>query len=238
MLSYIENNKLITNSLGNPYKNVELTMIHNSANHFGRKDNRFYRVEGKEVIRRDLTHLSRESINEKAIKRYIELTNDYDNYDFYDREKNVGYKVYPHMKGHPTVFKYSMIYPEICCFFRFWDHYHYNKDDASVKNSSYDLSKFFYGMENYNDLKSILSIEDEADFTDKLFKYYPEFAIFYFEIYPYIEMIETGSYDVDKLRSVRDQVYDLGFETIEFDTLISSIEPARNNAKVLQLLKK
>lgn len=237
MLVYTENNNLVRTSLESPHSNVDLMLIRSEANNFRGKENRFYKIVSTEIISRDIKHLSRESMNGEAIKRFRDYTNVYYSDEFYDKKNNLGYKIYPFMKKNPTIFTYSLIYPAITEFFQFWDNYSKNESKSQPLPVTYDLSKLFDSMENFHDLNLLFLREDGEQLKKSLYQNFPEFSIFYYEIYPHINVEVVGTYDITKLVNARLQAYELGLETVQFDQLISSIPVADNNAKVLRLIK-
>ena len=237
MLAYTEDNKLITTSLGNPYRNIDLMTIHSDATYFCGKDNRFYKIISKDIVARDIKHLSRESMNRDAIRKFRDMTGDYDSGEYIDKENNIGYEVFPYMKKNPTIFTYSIVYPAITEFFRTWNIFSKKDSSKQLLTSQYDLSKLFASMDNFRDLSSFFLREDGEQLKKSLYQYFPEFAIFYYEIYPYLNFKILGNYDITKLVNTRLQVYELGLDTTQFDDLMSSLPAAENNTKVLKLIK-
>ena len=235
MLIYKNNDSLVTTSLGNPNKNMELLSIRFDADHFGAKDNRFYKITSVDSIPRSIKHPTRESMKNEAIRRFRKLTDVYNSDEFYDEKNNVWYKIFPYMKGNPKIFSYSMVYPAITDFFKYWNNSSKNIDDIS---SPFDLSSLFTSMDNFHDLSSMFSKESGDQLKNLLYQSFPEFAIFYYEIYPYLTIETLKTYDISKLINARLQVHELGLNTEQLDQLVSSIPIAENNAKVLSLIKR
>ena len=156
MLIYKNNDSLVTTSLGDPHKNMELLSIRFDADHFGAKDNRFYKITSVDSIPRSIKHPTRESMENEAIRRFRKLTDVYNSDEFYDEKNNVWYKIFPYMKGNPKIFSYSMVYPAITDFFKYWDNSSKNVDDIS---SPFDLSRLFNSSDNFHDLCSMFSKE-------------------------------------------------------------------------------
>lgn len=252
MLIYKNNNSLVTTSLGDPYRdrNRELQLISFDADHFGAKDNRFYKIKSVESIPRSIKHPTRESMELAATRRFRQLTPGYygsTDSEYYDEINDVWYKVYMKgipkkdnpKKGNPIIFSYSMVYPAITDFFKYWDNSWYNSSkNVDGISSPFDLSRLFNSMDNFHDLSSMFSKESGEQLKNLLYQSFPEFAIFYYEIYPYLTIKILKTYDITKLISARLQVYELGLNTNQLDQLISSIPIAENNAKVLSLIKR
>lgn len=237
MLIYKDNNNLVTTSLGDPYKNMELLSIRRDADHFGAKDNRFYKITSVDSISRSIKHPTRESMELAAIRRFRQLTGDYDSTEseFYDEINDIWYKVFLYMKGNPKIFAYRMVYPAITDFFKYWNNSSKNIDDVSIP---FDLSRLFNSMDNFRDLSSMFSKESGEQLKNLLYQSFPEFAIFCYEIYPHLTIELLKNYDISKLVSARLQVHELGLNTEQLDQLVSSIPIAENNTKVLSLIKR
>ena len=237
MLIYKNNDSLVTTSLGDPYKNMELLSIRHDADHFSAKDNRFYKITSVDSITRSIKHPTRESMELAAIRRFRQLTGNYDSTDseFYDEINDIWYEVFLYMKGNPKIFSYSMVYPAITDFFKYWNNSSKHIDDIS---SPFDLSRLFNSMDYFHDLSSMFSKESGEQLKNLLYQSFPEFAIFYYEIYPHLTIETLKTYDISKLISARLQVHELGLNTDQLDQLVSSIPIAENNAKVLSLIKR
>lgn len=236
MIIYKDNNNLVMTSLGDLHRNIDLMPIFYEASDFQGKESRFYRIVSKDVVARNIKHLTWYSGHKEAVRRFRESTHISSSHQYIDKEHNMGYKLYAYMKL-PTIFTYEMIYPAITEFFQFWDHYTMKEQDLKSLPITYDLSKLFISMENFRELNLIFLKENGEQLKKSLYQHFPEFAIFYYEIYPYINIEIIGTYDITKLVSARLQVYELGLETVQFDQLISSEPVADNNAKVLKLIK-
>lgn len=235
MLIYKENNDLVTISLGSIYRNLDLMMIRSEATFKG-TDSRFYKIVSKDVVARDIKHLTWYSRHKEAVRRFRESTHVYISNKYIDKEHNMGYVLDAYEK-FPTIFTYKMLYPAITEFFQFWVNCPIYKEDVKSLSATYDLSKLFVSMENFRDLNLLFLREDGEQLKKSLYQHFPEFAIFYYEIYPYINIEILGKYDITKLVNARLQVYELGLETEQFEQLISNIPVAENNAKVLGLIK-
>lgn len=236
MLIYKENNSLVTTSLGSPYRNIDLMSMYFEASHFRGKASRFYEIVSKDIVTRDIKHLSWASRCQEAKRRFRESTNFSLSRDYIDKEHNIGYKLYAYMKL-PTIFTYKIVYPAISEFFQFWGHSANNETDLKPLNVSFDLSKLFVSMENFRELNLLFLKTEGEKLKNSLYQYFPEFAIFYYEIYPYINIEIIRKFDISKLVNARLQAYEVGLETLQFDQLISSVPVAENNARVLMLIK-
>ena len=236
MLIYKENDKLITTSLGNPYSNSDLMPIRFNAIQFEGKDNRFYKVLSVEPVLRSIKYSSREKMNEEAIKRFTQMSGEHHHCEYYDEEKNIGYKVYPYMKKNPTVYTYSKLLPAITEFFKCWRNSFEQEKNSKILNP-YDLSHLFESMKNFNDLSLLFAKESAEELKKALYQNFPEFAIFCYEIYPHLDIQSSKSYDIAKLVQARSLVYELGLDTTEIDHLLESQEIANNNAQILKLIK-
>jgi len=235
MIIYTQDNNLITTSLGNVRKNIELMSINFSAAFFEGRENRFFKIISKDVVTRSIKHITSESMILESIKRFRRCTHIYDSHKYYDKENNIGYDLRVFMK-HPTFFTYSMAYPAITEFFQYWNTCN-DSDVAQNTNIQYDLSKLFVSMENFSDLELLFKKEEGELLQKILYQDFPEFAIFYYEIYPHLNLEITGSYDITKLVNARKQVYELGLDTKQIDEILDNVPVAQNNTKVLQLLK-
>ena len=238
MISYIKNNELVLTTLGNPYKNMDLIRLRNEAGMFSGKNNRFFRINSQEIIPRDFKHLSRDSMNSASLKRFTELTGVRNSFGCYDDENNIGYKVYPYMKKHPTIYEYSIVYPAITKFFECWVSYHKAEQTSDNLAMPYDLSELIIDMSNFSELSSHFLKEENERLKISLYRDFPEFAIFYYEIYPFLNIKDTVSYNIPKLNSVLLQMSELGLDTQQIEKLISNLSSAENNTKVLELIKK
>jgi len=236
MLIYNKNNKLIITTLGDMNRNLELLSLCSSAETFIGKENRFFKILYKDTITRSIKHPTLESMSKEAKKRFREITNVYDSLDYYDKEDNIGYKVCPYMKK-PTIYSYSILYPAITEFFRCWKKYNNTEEDKRILLPSYDLSSLFASMENFKDLENIFTKEQGDLLKTTLYQEFQEFAIFYYEIYPHLNLKMVNSYDISKLINARIQVQELGLDTEQIDALVNKLDITQNNSKVLRLIK-
>ena len=137
----------------------------------------------------------------------------------------------------PTIYSYSIVYPAITEFFSYWNKYNNMSGNKKIILSCYDLSTLFASMENFKDLEKIFSKEQGELLKRTLYKDFPQFAIFYYEIYPYLDFEILGSYDITKLINARLQVQELGLDTSQLDLMVNNLDIAENNGKVLKLIK-
>ncbi len=165
----------------------------------------------------------------EALKRFVDLTAQSFRDDYYDPKINVGYKL-DLWQDEPTIYKYTELKPAITEFFKFWEQAKYNPN-------LYDLSKLFYGMINFKDIYHLFQIEDKEQLKSSLYRYFPSFAIFFYEIYPFLKIEKTGSYDIGKLVTAAIENHELGLDTTQHEELISAIPAAKNNAMVLKLIR-
>ena len=100
------------------------------------------------------------------------------------------------------------------------------------------ITSLFVSMDNFKELEKIFEISEKQTLKETLYKEFPEFAIFCYEIYPYIKLNITSEYQISKLIKTRLQVKEFGVDTKDLDLMVDSIEVARNNAKVLRLIHK
>lgn len=236
MIIYKENNKLITTTIGDVTKNLELVSLYSEAESFKRMDNRFFKIISEDSVNRSIKYPLHDMMREEAIKKFRQITNVYAGFECYDKEQKVGYSVFPYMKN-PTVYSYSIIYPAITKFFKYWKEFNYTAFSARYSLPNYDLSSLFDSMDNFKDLKFIFTKEQGECLKKTLYKEFPEFAIFYYEIYPYLNLEIVNSIDIAKLINARMLVDDLGLDTSDLDIFVDSLDVAKNNGKVLRLIK-
>lgn len=236
MIIYTENNKLITTTIDDVKDTLELSTLYLEAERFSCKDNRFFKIISEEAVTRSLKYPLQESMKEEAIKRFRRLTNVYNSLQYYDRSENIGYVVFPHMKN-PTIYTYSMLYPAITEFFHYWKEFNYTASSMRGFSPTFDLSSLFSSMENFKDLELIFTKEEGEFLRKTLYKEFPEFAIFFYEIYPYLNLRTVDSLDIPKLINARMLVDELGFDTSDLDEALEDLDIAENNGKVLRLIK-
>lgn len=234
MITYNNDKKLIITTLGDI--NKELTSLYFGAESFRGEENRFFKIVSKDTINRSVKYPTIESMAKEARKRFREITNVYDSLEHYDRENNTVYTVFPYMKK-PTIYTYSMLYPAITEFFHYWWKYNNTGEDKKIFLPSYDLTNLFASMENFKDLESIFTKEQGELLEKTLYQEFPEFAIFYYEVYPYLNLKIINSYDISKLINARLQVQELGLDTVQLDAMVNNLDIAQNNGKVLTLIK-
>ena len=235
MIIYSNEKELIATSIGDINRNVNISSIYLDAESFKCKENRFFKIVKEDVVKRNLKHFSQESMQKESIKRFKETAKIFDSLEYYDTEKNIGYKVFPGMKK-PTVYTYSMLYPAITEFFRYWRKF--NHSTLSVQDSlyNYDLSKLFTSMDNFKYLECIFTKQQGKMLKKTLYKEFPDFAIFYYEIYPFLNIKTVRSYDISKVLNARLLVHELGLNTKQLDSIIDSMDVAEHNTKILKLI--
>ena len=150
------------------------------------------------------------------------------------QELNVGYRL-DLWQDNPTIYKYTELQPAITEFFKLWVQSRFY--DGDKVTGQYDLSKLFYGMNNFKDIIYIFKKYDGKLLYENLYRYFPSFATFYYEIYPFLKVQRTGNYDISKLVSAAIQDHELGFDTSKHEQLIASIPASENNTMVLKLIR-
>lgn len=236
MIAYNSDKELIITTLGDIHKNLELSSLYFSAESFRGSENRFFKIVSKDIIARSIKYPTMESMSKEARKRFREITNVYNSLEYYDKEHNIGYKVWPYMKK-PAIYTYSMLYPAITEFFHYWKEYNNTEEDKKVFLPSYNLSNLFVSMENFKDLENIFAKEQGDLLRRTLYQEFTEFAIFYYEVYPYLNLKIINSYNIAKLINARLQVQELGLDTVQLDAMVNNLDIAQNNSKVLRLIK-
>ena len=91
-------------------------------------------------------------------------------------------------------------------------------------------------MINFKDIYYLFQNYDGEQLYESLYRYFPSFATFYYEIYPFLKVKRTGNYDIGKLVNAAMQDHELGFDTSKHEQLIASIPTAQNNTMVLKLI--
>lgn len=237
MIIYNNDKELITTTIGDITQNPRMSSFYLTAESFRGKETRFFKIISKDVITRNIKHIINESMAKEAKRRFRKITNIYNSNEYYDKEHNIGYKVFPYMKN-PTIYSYSMIYPAITEFFQYWKKF--NCTGISKKDfiPHYDLSKLFVSMANFKDLEILFKKQQNKSLKNALYQEFPQFAIFYYEIYPYLNLETVNCYDISKLINARIQVKELGLDTTQLDALEENLKVSQNNTKVLNLIKK
>ena len=230
MITYTENKKLVTTRIKNDH-NVSVSWLKAQAIKFNDIDNRFYKAEIEDVITKGIKTLTKESRIIEAKKRFSVLTNTEDQIECFDKENNNGYKLCLYY-DEPVIFSYSMVYPIITEFFKYWE-----MSKNCETNAQYDLSKLFEGMENFKELEYIFKFEHGENLKNVLYNEFPEFAIFYYEIYPKINLEVIKSYNIVQIVNTKIQMCELGLDTTEIDELLSDVSMAQRNDQVLKLIR-
>lgn len=115
----------------------------------------------------------------------------------------------------------------------------FRKQRLVTDNMDFDISTLINLDKNSEEeINSILSLQNKEIVKDILYKLYPEFATFYYEIYPYMTLEQIESYDIDKLKELRIATESLKVNTCCIDQLLNYLPKAENNVKVLNLLKR
>lgn len=236
MIIYSNDKKLIITTMEDINENVDLFSLYLEAESFNGRENRFFKILSVNSVTRSIKHLTQESMANEARKRFQEMTNINNSLKYYDKEHNIGYKVFPYIKN-PTIYSYSIVFPAITEFFQYWKEYSYTGDSMREFLPKYDLSKLFGSMNNFSDIHFILTKEQAELIKKTLYQEFPEFAIFYYEIYPYLNLETVCCYNLSKLINAKLLVHELGLDTSELDNLIDSLDVAKNNGKVLKLIK-
>ena len=180
-------------------------------------------------------------MNNEAKKRFFESTGVNNSRSFYDKENNVGGVLYTSHAKKPTYYIYSKNFPNIINFFQqwnnSWDNKNHKESDSSIINTC-ELSCLFSGMENFKELEARFSKTSEVNLKDLLYRDFSEFAIFYYEIFPYLNFEPIKEYDINKLLNVKNELIDLDISDEKINQLIDIIPIVENNEQVLKLIKK
>lgn len=235
MIIYTKDKKLITTDIGNLYNNIDLAIFASEAESFRGKENKYFKIISEETVNRSFKHITRESRANEARRKIREITNHYEYNEYYNKEENIGYSVFPYRKK-PTIYIYQMIYPAITEFFRYWNKF--NSTGISKKHiiPHYDLSNLIKSIDNFKDLECIFTKQEGEILKKTLYNEFPEFAMFYYEIYPHLNINITGNYDISKLINAKLLVCELGLDTRELDAMLENLKVAENNTKVLKLI--
>ena len=236
MIIYNNDKELVTTNIGNIHKNIGLSSVFSQADSFWGKENRFFKIISEDNVFRSIKHPTWESMSKEVIRKFREKTKNYDSFDYYDKKNNIGYRVFPYRKT-PTIYVYTMLYPAITEFFSYWKNFTYTPVSKWDFMPHYDLSKLFASMENFKDLELIFEKQYGELLKKTLYEEFPQFAIFYYEIYPYINLETVNCYNISKLISARMQLQELGLDIKQLDMLVKNLDVAQNNSKVLKLIK-
>ncbi len=115
----------------------------------------------------------------------------------------------------------------------------FHKQELITDNMHFDLTTFINSDENsIEEIDSILSLPKSDVIKGILYKLYPELAIFYYEIYPYITLKEIENYNIDELQKLRMTTEALRVNTYYIDQLLDYLPTAENNTRVLSLLNR
>lgn len=236
MIIYSDDDKLITTKL-EVSSGCGIRDLCYLAESFRGRETRFFKIIEEYTVSRSIKCLTQRSRFNEAKKIFYEVTGVADSYECYDNENNIGFKLFPFMKN-PTIYAYEMIYPAIYEFLQYWRNYNNLDNSNQIFYNPYDLTSLFVCMKNFKELEKIFEISEKQTLKDTLYKEFPEFAIFCYEIYPYIKLNITSEYQISKLIKTRLQVKKLGVDIKDLDLIVDSIEIAHNNAKVLRLINK
>ena len=154
MIIYKDDKNLILTAIGDINKKPELLSLLINAESFRAEENRFFKINSKDTITRSIKFPTRESMTKEIRKKFRESTNTYDSHEYYDKEHNMGYKAFPYMKK-PAIYSYSLVYPAITEFFKYWKKFNYTENYKREFLPKYDLSKLFDSMKNFKDLETI-----------------------------------------------------------------------------------
>lgn len=134
------------------------------------------------------------------------------------------------------IFRFKLLRPLITQFFI--SGLDFDDRKLLVENFNFDLLKFINSDENnIEEISSILSLSKVDIIKKILYKLYPELAIFYFEIYPYMTLETIESYNVAELKNLRRKTEALRVNTYYLDQLLNYLPEAENNHKILNIIK-
>ncbi len=157
---------------------------------------------------------------------------------FYDFENKKAYlKEYAYNDEKIEIYKFNLLKSKITQFFI--SGFDFSERRLITDNMNFDIATLINYDENVIDeISSILSLPNKEVIRGILYKLYPELAIFYYEIYPYITLSQIESYNIDKLKELRMLTENLRVSTYNIDQILGYLPMAEKNAKVLNLLKK
>lgn len=138
-------------------------------------------------------------------------------------------------KDNITISAYELLYPSVTHFFAVNMNAHkkdYTKEEAVYLNRLVGEDKDIF------QIFSIIRENDEEIARQILYKKYPEFAIFYYEIFPYLILENYDSYSIQDLKDLKERTEQLRLNTKYIDEILSFLSMAEQNSKVLTLLKK
>ena len=230
MLTYIKNDSLVTTTLANPYDNAQITgIISETASLKMNPSGRFYKIISSNYIPKEFGSLRRSERAKKIIKEFREIIHTSNGTEYIDWDRKIGYAMFPGA-SEPVMCIYSILLPELMRFMRMW------VDNRHMPSPylSYDLSRLFGGMDNYYDVHTLFL---SAEGKEKLYQYFPEFAMFFYELYPYMDIKDGQSYDIGELTDTKDKLAKLGLSTLQCDQLIRCLPAAANNSQVLKMIR-
>lgn len=169
----------------------------------------------------------------------LEANTDFnDGESFYDFKNKKAYlKNYVYRPEKIEIYEFNLLKSKITQFFI--SGFDFSERRLITDNMNFDIATLINYDENVIDeISSILSLPNKEVIRGILYKLYPELAIFYYEIYPYITLSQIESYNIDKLKELRMLTENLRVSTYNIDQILGYLPMAEKNAKVLNLLKK
>ena len=234
MLPCRSNDSIIFYSLGDPYKYSDIMNIYKEINYFNGKDNRFHTIISKREFNNGSDYFMHEDIENKARMEFEKITGFSEKNEFVDSNFQKGYMFYPY-RIRPTIVTYKILYPKLKELFYKWSIDIKTKERLLFSNSI-DLSNLIYGIENMEDVLKILCNSQAEKLRMNLFKTYKEFALFYFDIYPYLSFEPKKIIDISKLLEIKNRLIELGIYIMELKEVERNIEISERNSKMFKLL--
>lgn len=139
-----------------------------------------------------------------------------------------------------SVSSYKISYPKITQFFVKGMEVHRKSTSKLIDNEfMFNLGLLIPELDkNIDELIYMLDGPNKELVKRMLYKYYVDFAIFYYEIYPFIEFQECERYNIEELRKLKEQTEKLRMSTQNIDDMLNFVPVAQENSKVITLLKR
>lgn len=132
------------------------------------------------------------------------------------------------------IYEFKLLNPGITQFFV--SGLDFNKSKIT-DNMHFDFTTLINSNENnIEEIDCILSLPKPDVIKKLLYKLYPELAIFYYEVYPYITFKEIENYNIAELQKLRMTTEALRVNTYYIDQLLDYLPTAENNTELLRLL--
>ena len=137
MIIYSDDDKLITTKL-EVSSSCGIRDLCYSAEFFRGRNTRFFKIIEEDTVFKSIKCLTQGARFNEATKRFYEATGVADSYEYYDKESNIGFKLFPFRKN-PTIYAYEMIYPAIYEFLQYWKNYNNLDNSNQIFYNPYDL---------------------------------------------------------------------------------------------------